>query len=300
MRTKKMVSQGPAVVLIYGPSGSGKTTDMGYSFPNALFLATRGALQSITHTCGYTPAQVEVKTIQDATKVILDCKAKGAKFDAVVVDDFSFMAERTFAEVDKKFRGNNFAKWGKLSDITLEFRDATRHHHCHVVINCWEQPPKTTNDGVFRKGGPMLAGKLVEKVPSLCDQVFRVGHEKSRAIWPSSYLCEKNHPRWLMKDRFGLVYNMNPAPMNLAEILREAGYEISRHKDLKDQEKTVEQLAQHFSHSDSINKDEVNKIFAALAQSSGGPKAAQWTIRDALDRTIIRRAVATKNSRYFA
>ncbi len=33
----------PVVICTYGPSGIGKSTDMGYSFPNALFIAAPGA-----------------------------------------------------------------------------------------------------------------------------------------------------------------------------------------------------------------------------------------------------------------
>ena len=298
-RTDSGTMMGPVVTCIYGPSGGGKTTDCGYSFPNGLFLATRGALNSIYHTCGYQPAAINVRTIQEATAILTDLMKKGAKYDAIVVDDLSFLAEQTFAEVDRKFRGNNFAKWGKLNDITLEFRDVARHMNCHVIFNCWEQGPKTRTDGSFLRGGPMLSGRLVEKVPAICDQVFRVGRESNRLSWPYSYLCDRDNSKWVMKDRFNIAYGLNPAPMNMAEILRAAGFQIKRLEALKGQEEMVEQLAQHFL-AEGQSPDKVNTLFANLVSKGQDPKAARWTLRDALDRAIIRRAIQHNQQRFLA
>ena len=102
------------VVLTYGPSGVGKTTDQGYSFPRALFAAAPGALNSIESVCGYMPATTQVDTIEEATKLIKDVSGK---FDWLVIDDFSFMAEQTFSRLEKKLSG--FKLWGKLRDVAL-------------------------------------------------------------------------------------------------------------------------------------------------------------------------------------
>ena len=93
----------PALVCTYGPSGSGKTTDLGYSFPNAVFIAARGALQPVRSLCGYEPHTMEAQIMDDATKFLEKLsKVKDHDFDAVVVDDFSFLAEQQFAVYDKR------------------------------------------------------------------------------------------------------------------------------------------------------------------------------------------------------
>ncbi len=174
------------MVLTYGASGSGKTTDCGYSFPNALFLAVPNSLQSIRSICGYEPASVETGTIQEATSILKTAKAKG--FDAIVVDDFSFLAEKTFASLDRI--KDSRQRWGKLRDVTLEFRNAARYAGLTIVINCWEKAPSTKNDGTFVRGGAMLSGKLPEQLPAMCDLVLRCGRDPQRKPWSGVYHCE--------------------------------------------------------------------------------------------------------------
>jgi hypothetical protein len=289
-----MTDMVPALVLTYGPSGCGKTTDCGYSFPNALFIAARGALQSVTHTCGYSPAQIECKTIDDATKTLLDLQKKGGNYDAVVVDDFSFLAEQTMAVYEKKYSG--FTLWGKLRDATLDFRNAARYSKCHVVLNCWEQAPKTRTDGSFVRGGPMLSGKLPEQMPAMCDLVLRSGEESMRRPWKGIYRCNYNS-KYVMKDRFGVCYNLSPAPMNLGEILRSAGYTISRLKSLSWQEEAVEAFSTELENvADPYSK--ANELFGLLLAKGIDPKAAKWTLRDAMDRMVIRRTLHNTNARF--
>jgi hypothetical protein len=284
----------PALCLTYGQSGSGKTTDCGYSFPNALFIATRGALQSIRHTCGYEPASVDVNTIEEATACLNEFKNKGGDYDAIVVDDFSFLAEQQIAKLERKFSG--FTLWGKLRDITLEFRNAARYSNCHVILNCWEKAPKTKGDGSYVRGGPELSGKLPEQIPALCDLVLRCGHDMNRVPWSGVYKCEHSS-QYVMKDRFGLCYSASPLPMNLGEILRLAGYEVSRHKSLPWQEEVVEDFCQKLTSSDNPVALS-NTLFQSLTDKGIDATVARWTLRDSMDRMVLRRAVSNHNSTF--
>jgi hypothetical protein len=284
----------PALCLTYGQSGSGKTTDCGYSFPNALFISTRGALQSIRHTCGYEPASVDVKSIEEATACLHAFKKNGGDYDAIVVDDFSFLAEQQMATLERKFSG--FTLWGKLRDITLEFRNAARYSNCHVILNAWEKSPKTRGDGSYVRGGPELSGKLPEQIPALCDLVLRCGHDPSRQPWSGVYKCEHSS-QYVMKDRFGLCYSASPLPMNLGEILRMAGYEVSRHKSLPWQEEIVEDFSARLSKSTNIVADS-NALFQSLTSKGIDATVARWTLRDATDRAVLRRALLNHNSTF--
>ena len=132
------------VILTYGPSGVGKTTDQGYSFPRALFAAAPGALHSVQSVCGYMPATTQVDTIEGATKLI---KEVAGKFDWLVIDDFSFMAEQTFSRLERKYSG--FKVWGALRDVALEFRDTARYAKVSVVMNCFSEDTEfITSEGV--------------------------------------------------------------------------------------------------------------------------------------------------------
>ncbi len=273
------------VVLTYGPSGVGKTTDQGFSFPRALFAAAPGALNSIQHVCGYMPATAQVDTIEAATKLIKDVSGKYAW---LVIDDFSFMAEQTFSKLEERLSG--FKMWGRLRDVALEFRDTARYAKVNVVMNCWEQSAKTAHNGSYVRGGPRLSGNLPEQIPAMCDIVLRACHDLKRQPWSAVYHC-KLDPSWVMKDRFHVATACHPAPMNLAEILRAGGTDIPRHPDLPEQEEMVEALAGHFAGLDGFAAVTANEFYAKLRASGMTPRIAKWTLRDALDRAKIRRAV---------
>jgi hypothetical protein len=293
-------STDPVVILTYGPSGVGKTTDMGYSFPKALFLAAPGSLNSIESVCGYTPARHFVATIPEASQII-EAVGDSDKYDTVVIDDFSFMAEQTFAALEaQKFTG--FKLWGRLRDQTIEFRNKARYCGVNVVLNAWVQGPKTKDNGQFVKGGPMLSGRLPEQIPALCDMVFRAIHEPKRAPWPAAYRCFLS-PEWVMKDRFNIAPRIDPCPMNLGELLRAtAGVQPARLWD--DQEEQVEQLVAGdspvFKGIPDEDHDTANEVYKALVSAGQSVTRARWTIRDALDRALIRRELADADSTFFS
>ena len=280
------------VVVTYGPSGIGKTTDQGYSFPRALFAAAPGALNSIQSVCGYTPATVPVDTIEAATKLIKDVSGK---YDWIVIDDFSFMAEQTFSGLEKK--KNGFKLWGALRDIALQFRDTARYAKVSVVMNCWEQPPKIAHNGAKVRGGPMLSGRLPEQIPAMCDLVLRAAHDEKRKPWPAVYRCALD-PQYVMKDRYNVASLADPSPMNLAEILRVSGIEVARHPDLEDQEEVVASLASHFVSLEGSPVEDANRFYMKLLASGMPEPVVRWTLRDALDRAEIQRALSQARSTF--
>jgi hypothetical protein len=293
MTQKTKQPKDPALICVYGRSGSGKTTDCGYSFPNALFVAARGALTSITTTCGYDPAQVAAKDIADATKKIEQFNRQGSKYDAVVVDDFSWLAEQTVLKWGKKLSG--YDVWRKVNEETLAFRESARHARSHIILNCWYKGPQTKHDGSYVRGGPDLPSKLPEQLPSMCDIVLQVGHDPMRKPWGGTYKCAFDSTH-VMKDRFGTCYQLHPCPMNLGEILRASGYSISRLKELDWQEAVVEKYSTILADAPNLF-GKMNELYAQLLPKAGA-KAAAWTIRDAIDRMSIRKALTTTSTQY--
>jgi hypothetical protein len=276
----------PVVICTYGPSGIGKSTDMGYSFPNALFIAAPGALNSVHSLCGYTPKSTWVNTISDATELI---QAAAGKFHTVVIDDFSFLAEQTFSALEKKYNG--FRLWGELRDAALRFRDTSRMSGVNVIMNCWEQAPKNKPDGSRVRGGPMLSGRLPEQIPALCDVVLRAVHEPRNQPWPAVYRCNPD-PNFVMKDRFHTASVADPAPMNLGEILRSSGLNVPRHPAMNGQEQEVAAISSSLT---GVVKDDtalINEVYTSLVANGQAVAKARWTLRDALDRAVLRRAKA--------
>lgn len=301
MKTLQMTAEGhPPLCMIFGDSGMGKTTDCGYSFPNALYIAAPGALTSIEATCGYKPAEIDAEDITDATAKIKKLLELGAEYDAVVVDDFSFLHQKELSKWEQKNSKNAFFKFNKTNDAVLAFRNAARYAGLAVIVNCWEKPPKTSG-GVYRKGGPALSGQMGEALPSMFDIVLRSGYDPNRRPWTGVYHCSQD-PSWVTKDRTNIAGQLKVSPMNLGEILRASGkYNISRLKGLEWQEEVVEQLTLQFLEGMKENPahvyDLANEAYANLTHKIS-PPFSRWTVRDALDRTIIRRGLAESQASF--
>lgn len=102
-----------------------------------------------------------------------------------------------------------------------------------------------------------------------------------------------------MKDRLNIATQCHPAPMNMAELIRAADYDVSRHPDLGWQEEIVEKVAQQMlAEGAGRDKDIANSVYADLIKNGIRPQHARWTLRDALDRAVIRRAKAQRESTF--
>ena len=144
----------------------------------------------------------------------------------------------------------------------------------------------------------MLSGKLPEQMPALCDLVLRCGIEPMRKPWAGIYKCGLDAD-YIMKDRFNVCSTLGTVPMNLAEILRAAGLKISRHKDLEWQEEVVEQVAQKII-AEGNDIMIANEFYRNLLQKGIDHRIARWTLRDAMDRAIIRRGIAATQQQFIA
>lgn len=281
--------------ISYGASGIGKTMDQGYSFPRAFFVAAKGALLPIQKTCGYTPATDNVKNLKEGTALVKSL-AKTGKYRTVVFDDFSFLVQQTFTQLEAKYSG--FKLWGELRDQALEFRDVVREAKISTWLNCWEQAPKVKPDGTRARGGPQLSGNLPEQIPALADLVLRAVHEPARLGWPVCYRCAPD-PSWVMKDRIGVATLIDPAPMNIAEILRARGIRVDRHPDLPWQEEAVEAISQQLTGVPRDDMGKINMFYTSLLQSGKSVPVVRWTIRDAVDRSVIRAGLDAANLYFF-
>jgi hypothetical protein len=287
----------PAFVCVYARPKAGKTTDCGYSFPTGLFFATPGALKPLASTCGYDPeARGQVRYIErlaDAVKLMPEAKKAG--HDAVIADDFSFLVEREWAALERKFTG--FTLFGKLREEVESFRDAARYSGLHVVANCWEKAPGVKN-GVSVRGGPQLHGDLPEKFPALCDLVLRGGTDAMRpGPHKGVYLCSPNDDAYVMGDRHGIAPPIGP--MNIAEILRLAGYPIRRLPEASWQEGMVDAasgLILEAPPAETVERQRtvLSRVVDKLAAQNIDGKLIAWTLRDILDRVALRRMHAAR------
>jgi hypothetical protein len=284
--TTKPYNGSNAVVAVYGPSGIGKTTDLLYSFPNGFFVAPTGALKPAHKVVGFVPESGEASTIMEATKLVADLgKRTDSKYDAIIVDDFSLLAESTVNALEKKFSG--FKLWGAVRDAVLDFRNTARHAGMHVILTAHESTPRTMN-GTFIRGGPRLPGRLPEDVPTACDLVLRAAFDQSRRGWHACYRCTIDDPQWVTKDRHGVTPDR--APMNLAEILRAAGYTINRAPGLEWQEELVEAFTTALLEGGNDEAALMAEVIEIAREKTTDDLHVRWVMRDALDRASLRRS----------
>ena len=278
----------PAVVLAYGPSKRGKTSDTLFSFPRGLFIAGDAAIKPSIGLVGYRPQNVNASTIPEATQLVAAvAKQHAGAFDAVVVDDFSLLADTTLKLYEQKFRTNHFRKWGQLREDVLDFRDTARACGMHVVIICHQREPET-REGRFYRGGPMLPSRnLTDMIPVICDTVLRTGVEPGRRPWSGVYHCDPTDPQYVTGDRHAVC--PPTCPMNLRELLVMAGYQVARAPGLEWQDEWAEGIAQVLL-TNGNRQAVLTKAAEALRGQGKHDQHIAWALRDGLDRFAFRKA----------
>jgi hypothetical protein len=313
-----MAFRDPAFALVYGASKIGKTTDTIYSFPEAYYLAPPGALKPSENVVGWDIPDADTfdpKTVPEATAKLRQVAQTKKKF-VVVVDDFSLLTELSFAALEAKGL-SGWKLWGALQDEVLDFRDTARRLGIHVIMNCHEQGAKLVN-GFAQRGGPKLPGKLPESLPAGCDIVLRATPGSNvigagKLGWGGTYKCNPNDPAFVTGDRHGVT--PDSAPMNLAEILRAAGYPIPRPEKLGWMERAVVAISERLwnggPQADTTTLREASQWLAGELQTAPVYQTAdaqkrnllglhvRWVIRDAYDRILLMRARANPLGMFF-
>ncbi len=292
----------PAVVNIYGPSGTGKTTDTLFTFPRGFFIATPAALKPSANVVGWEiPPQAifEAPTVAAATVKIgevgkLRDRHGEPFYDAVVADDFTFLAEQSISALERKLSG--YKLWGALRDEVLAFRDATRRAGLHVVTIAHETGPRTYA-GAFIRGGPRLPGRLPEDFPAACDLVLRAAADPNRVGWAVCYRCTERDPSYVSKDRHGVTPDQSP--LNLGEILRAAGYRLRRAPGLDWIDAIAETIAlsllERPGEEQRILQNAANHVRTNITQNL---KHVRWALRDGRDRALLRAAMRNPLAAY--
>ena len=88
--------------------------------------------------------------------------------------------------------------------------------------------------------------------------------------------------------------------MNVAEILRCAGYEIRRAKGQEWQEQLVDVLSAALVENPAEEKALMAEAVALCAEKTDNPLMTRWVMRDALDRAALRRAQSDVLKMYLA
>lgn len=299
-----MAFRDPVFAITYGQSKVGKTTDNLFSFPNAFYIARPGALKPSENVCGFSipPENVYYAAdLDDAIAKVREVKAR-KKFKELVVDDLSFLCDATMrkfaaSKQDGGWGLDGWKLWGAVYNKVLDFRNECRLAGFHVVLNAHEKESKPPV-----RGGPRLPGKLPEQLPADCDLVMRAtmlapAEQMGKLGWKGVYRCAPWDTGWISADRHGVAPDYGP--MNIGEILRAAGYVVTRPPGLEKMETYVESMSNDLWVSGPTNDKAVAQQYAAFFTAHNTPLLLmRWIIRDALDRVTIRRARANPLALY--
>ena len=269
-------------VTVYGPAKTGKSTCTGAVGATGLFIAQPGGLLPLKNFLGLEDLKVaSAHNVEAAAKIV---EAEAGKHPTIVMDDFSILVEQTIAQLEQV---HSFGEmWRALRHQVLKMRDAARgatEKGTHVIFNCHEAPPKTSS-GKFVRGGPALPGQLPEQFSAFSDVVARVVYEETAKPW-SFVLRTVSDAQYIAGDRLS-VFPSN-APMNLAEAMRLAGYDIPRPKDLAWQTTTVEGLSKAILDSGIETWREVLQKASLVLRKKYSVPHVRWALQDALHRAVL-------------
>jgi hypothetical protein len=301
------VQDSPAFVCVYGPNGVGKTGDLGRACgpDDTLYLAPPGGLRVLPGLWRFQPEWRLVETVEEATDLI-EAETKkpvGKRAKKVAIDDFTFLAERTFAIIEEKTKARDKRKlFGMAHTVVLNFRDAARYAGFHVLVTCWMSTPGIRgrdNDGAgghYVRGGPKLPGDLPDYFPGMCDLLLRAEVYSMAQPWPAVYRCAPS-TEWTTRDRDNGT--PDPAPFNVGEILRSNGYDFPYPRSLSWATAFVEQLAVVLlGLPPAEDAAIVESAYQMLRQDGHAHEDAYRVVSDAWDRANLRRALAARQHRF--
>lgn len=290
----------PAFVCIYGPPKLGKTTDVIASFPYGTFIAEPAALKPASWL-GVELKRDQIIPLGTLTDIIAWLRNRTtAHRDALVVDDFTMVMDRTVAVA----KSGGYELWGTIRKQLIGLRDIARQTGVHIIFTAHEKGPSEYHNSNLR-GGPCLPGQMVEGFPAACDLVLRAvvkPEEDTRIGWGGCYRCNVNDSTWIHGDRHGITPDY--CPMNLAEILRAAGYELKRCAvaDVAWFEPVVEKLSNRLvaiKEIDALKEEAKKAITIVRSKYSPSEKQLFHLLRDTFDRTYIKKGRQSKTSELF-
>lgn len=265
-------------IVLYGPSKTGKTTAaVVLALGGGRALADPGAILPVQSFLAVDPSSFASENPQSLADVALAIKRAPPTCPALLVDDLSLIADRSF-------KGD----WNKLGDDLVLVRDATRDANAkgiHVVFTAHEVPPRTSS-GKWVRGGPALPGQYPERFCAYADVVARVMYDDSAQPW--QYILRVGpQPDYVSGDRVTAF----PAacPMNLAEGFRAAGYNIPRPPALTWMEGAVESGAAAIAKSGLDQwRTVLRSLMEKLNEKARDPRHVRWVLQDALHRAQFR------------
>lgn len=293
----------PIFGLEYGPVKHGKTVNAILSFPTAVAIGDRAAIEPLRETTGWVFKDIRpAKNIEEATSIVaaVGAKARKGEFTSVFVDDVTLLGEATEAACIAAANGNVMQGYGQVFKKILAFRDTAARANVHVWMNAHLRPYEI-RDGVAIIGGPALPGKGGRSLAAKVSTIAKVEKAPQKVVgFPTVYRCSPSDTQYISGDRFSAVYDY--APHNAAELFRARGFTIPRIPGCEWQEDVVAAIAEELlalgaKEVQAGTQAVVAKWHADLTEAGVGiPPFVYGAIRDGAHRAAITRARAARFS----
>jgi hypothetical protein len=279
----------PSFSILYGDLKAGKSADTLATFPRGTYIAAPGALAPAESVWDFEqPARHDLETFKDISRF---AESLNGSTLALICDDATLIADRTANHLRQKLGGWDL--WAAVLSQAIHMRDTLRRRGFHIVFTCHARTAHVDN-GVRVRGGPSFQGQCAEKIPAAADFLLRAEARDGQLAgsppigWTHVYRTAYS-PDWLHGSRYNTP---DLAPMNLAEILRLAGYSIPRLPGLEWQEALADALARRLCEiglgSTDLVKDALERVRdKALRSFTRSEAHAYWAVRDGYDRAVL-------------
>jgi len=289
-------STGGVFICLYGPSKAGKTVASAAAGAKGVFIGDPAGLMSAQRFLGIDNLNIlSAKTVPEA--IVRIEKAIKEKAPSIVIDDFSLIVESTINKYESS--KGRAGMWSALTRDVLAARDAARAATAQgtvVIFNCHEQPPRQSS-GKFVRGGPSLPGQLPEKFSGMVDVIGRAMYEPTAAPWKYQ-LCFRPQPDYMSGDRLSVFPGMSP--MNIAEGLRAAGYQIAYPKGLEWIDDVAQKVSDKILEQGIEDWPEVLQKVSAQLKDKKRLEHLRWALQDGLHRAILRHYAEVEALRAFS
>lgn len=285
--------------LIYGRPKTGKTLSFIRAFPTGFFVAPPGGLTCAQHL-GLDPDGLAIKEFgkhEGAISTFVEMEAyvtaaaKSKKnYPAIIFDDMSLICDVIINDLAEEHDG--WTKNRVFNYQLFHFLDHCREQPIHVFTNWHLQEPREVRRSDKQvKGSRSIPGTIAvqgwqmpEKTPAKVDFVARVDYSEEYGGWPYIFTTSPDE-EFIAGSRIDVPAEF---PMNLGELLREAGHEIPRHPDMPWMEEEVERIANEILDGGDIqevSRDAVKR----LTGKAKSDKHIIWAIEDALGRVNLKK-----------
>ena len=211
--TKKAVSNG-VKMLVYGMSGAGKTRLSATLPGKTLILSAEAGLLSLREFDIDTVAITSIAELRDAYTYI--ASPEGAKYDNIVLDSLSEIAEQVLAH-ELSINKDGRAAYGELAKqmvaLTKAFRDMAGKN---VMCIAKAERAKDDQTGAMLFAPSFPGTKLTTDVPYLFDELLYLHAVRDNETGEvKRYLQTTSDNRVTAKDRSGALEQFETADMGI-------------------------------------------------------------------------------------